>query len=221
MTWIVGAPTMFGYSFGISDVRVTLGDGDEVDCLQKVHAIGRHIAAGFAGSVRIGFAMVDELGRLTDYNDPRIACDPEAVRQQWPGCARAVFDRFGPEDQAGQCHLMLFMVHPLEHGGNPNWPRLSVYIFRSPEFEPEIITTNMLGSIGSGSAYEPCREVIESFGTPEFKRQEISIQGEVGTQGGMASILGSTLTGDLKDVQPRGVSAHLHYCCVYRGQTII
>jgi hypothetical protein len=116
---------------------------------------------------------------------------------------------------------MLFMAHPLEHDGNPSWPRSSVVVFRSPAFEAETVTTNMLGSIGCGIAYEPCRQIIESFGAADFKRREIYMQGEVGTQGGMASILGSTLTGILKDVQPRGVSAHLHYCWVYRGQTII
>ena len=212
---------MFGYSFGISDVRVTLGDGSEIDCLQKIYQIGRHIAAGFAGSVKIGFAMIDELRRLSDFEDPLIACDPDAVLQQWPIAARAVFGGFGPEEQAGHSHLMLLMIHPLAHGGNPNWPQSSVCVFRSPDFEPEIVTTNMLGSIGSGIAYEPCREIIESFGAADFKRREIYMKGEMGTQGGMASIIGSTLTGILKDVQPRGVSAHLHYCWVYRGRTII
>ena len=212
---------MFGYSFGISDVRVTLGNGSEVDCLQKIYPIGRHIAAGFAGSVRIGFAMIDELRRLSNFENSRIACDPDAVLQQWPAAARAVFSRFAPEEQEGHCHLMLLMVHPLAHGGNPSWPQSSVCVFRSPEFEPEIVTTNMLGSIGSGIAYDPCREIIESFGAADFKRREIYMKGEMGTQGGMASIIGSTLTGILKDVQPRGVSAHLHYCWVYRGQTII
>jgi hypothetical protein len=43
-----------GYGFGISDVRVTLGDGTEADCLQKLYPIGRYLAAGFAGSVAIG-----------------------------------------------------------------------------------------------------------------------------------------------------------------------
>ena len=71
------------------------------------------------------------------------------------------------------------------------------------------------------SPTKPCREIIESFGTADFKRREIYTQGEMGTQGGMASIIGSTLTGILKDIQPRGVSAHLHYCWVYRSQTII
>ncbi|WP_260736442.1 hypothetical protein [Tunturiibacter lichenicola] len=57
MTWVVGIPTTFGYAFGISDVRVTLGDKTEIDCLQKIYPIGRYVAAAFAGSVKIGFAM--------------------------------------------------------------------------------------------------------------------------------------------------------------------
>jgi hypothetical protein len=47
------------------------------------------------------------------------------------------------------------------------------------------------------------------------------MQGEVGCQGGMASMLGMSLTDILKEVQPRGVSPHMHYCWVYRGRTII
>ena len=82
---------MFGYGFGISDVRVTLGDGTEVDCLQKLYSIGRHVAAGFAGSVIIGFAMIDELRRLAAYEDERMACDPLAIEKQWPDQARRIF----------------------------------------------------------------------------------------------------------------------------------
>ena len=63
MTWVVGTPTMFGYAFGISDVRVTLG-GTEIDCLQKIYPVGRWVAAAFAGSVKIGFAMIDMLSKI-------------------------------------------------------------------------------------------------------------------------------------------------------------
>ncbi len=52
-------PTIFGYSVGVSDIRVTLYDGSERDCLQKIYPIAQSIALGFAGSVRIGFEMVD------------------------------------------------------------------------------------------------------------------------------------------------------------------
>jgi hypothetical protein len=37
----------------------------------------------------------------------------------------------------------------------------------------------------------------------------------------MATLVGNNLTTTLKKVQPKGVSAHLHYCWVYRGRTII
>jgi hypothetical protein len=49
MTWIVGTPCMFGYGFGISDIRVTLSDGSERDCLRgATHVldfirVGEHI----------------------------------------------------------------------------------------------------------------------------------------------------------------------------------
>lgn len=58
MTWIVGMPTMWGYSIGISDIRVTLADDSEHDCLQKIYPIAQSITLGFAGSVRIGFQMI-------------------------------------------------------------------------------------------------------------------------------------------------------------------
>ena len=220
MTWIVGAPTMFGCGFAISDVRVTVGEEYEVDCLQKIYPIGRHLAAGFAGSVAIGFAMIEELRRLSGYKDDRIACDPRAVFEEWPACAREIFSKFGPEEQRGECHLMLIIAHPQEHVGNPAWPRTFVYIFQSPNFRGENVPVHTLGSIGSGNAYAGCRETIESFGA-DRKREELFMKGEMGCQGGMASMLGISLTDILKDVQPRGVSAHLHYCWIYRGRTII
>ena len=54
MTWVVGMPTMFGYGIGISDVRITLADGSERDCLQKIYPVGRFLAMGLAGFVPIG-----------------------------------------------------------------------------------------------------------------------------------------------------------------------
>jgi hypothetical protein len=42
---------------------VTLGDGAEVDCLQKIYPVVRWVAAGFWGSVQIGCALIDSLSR--------------------------------------------------------------------------------------------------------------------------------------------------------------
>jgi hypothetical protein len=47
------------------------------------------------------------------------------------------------------------------------------------------------------------------------------MQGEIGASGGMGSRLGSVLTNVLVQAQPGGISAHLHYCWVYRGRIII
>jgi hypothetical protein len=220
MTWIVGAPTMFGYGFAISDVRVTLQDGSEVDCLQKLFSIGRHLAAGFAGSVMIGFAMIDELRRMADFDDPRMACDPGSIATQWPAQARQIFASFSSEEQKAQCHLMLVCVDPRLDVSVSTIPQSHVYIFKSPQFDLEVVTTQKLGSIGSGLESEECRALIDSFST-NFKRREMFWRGEIGQSGGMASMVGSALTSILKRVAPRGVSTHLNYCWVYRGRTII
>jgi hypothetical protein len=220
VTWIVGTPTICGYGFALSDIRVTLKDGRELDCLQKIYPVGRHLAAGFAGSVGIGFAMMSELRRLTSYKDDRMACDPDAVAAQWPGCAQSIFESFPKEERDLKCHLMLICSHPVAHNGNPAWPRACVMIFKSPDFIVECVPIHQLGSIGSGDAYEPCRSVVNRF-MDDYKFREILMKGESGTQGGMGTMLGINLTTTLKEVQPRGVSPHLHYCWVYRGRTII
>jgi hypothetical protein len=211
---------MFGYGFAISDVRVTLQNGSEVDCLQKIFGVGRHVAAGFAGSVQIGFAMIDEFRRLADICDERIACDPQSIAADTPGQARRIFATFPPEEQKNKCHLMVICVDPQAHVGNPHILRSHVYIFKSPDFDVEVIPTHELGSIGSGLESEECQAIVNSFST-DPKRREIFWHGELGQPGGMASVLGSALTGILTKVQPRGVSAHLNYCWVYRGHTII
>lgn len=43
----------------------------------------------------------------------------------------------------------------------------------------------------------------------------------VGNQGGMGTSIGQDLTNLLMRTQPKGISSHLHYCWVYRGQIII
>jgi len=220
MTWIVGTPTMFGYGLGISYVRVTLGDGSEADCLQKIHPVGRWIAAGFAGAVCIGFAMVEELRKLAYLEDERLACDPLLVAQEWPNYARQVFAKFPPDARGNGCHLMLISTHPRDHTGNPLWARSYVHIFRFPGFQPEMIPVHTLGSIGCGTSYPPCRAAVEAFSS-DPKRRALFVQGEVGMQGGMPTILGFNLTQLLLRTQPGGISSHLHYCWVYRGEIII
>jgi len=98
---------MFGYGIGISDVRVTLGDSTEHDCLQKIYPVGRFIAMGFAGSVRIGFAMIETLAALLYHEDQSMSWDPDAVAEWWPDDARQVFSQFDGAERMHHSHLMM------------------------------------------------------------------------------------------------------------------
>lgn len=220
MTWIVGMPGMFGYGIGISDIRVTLSNGTERDCLQKIYKVGDFIAAGFAGSVAIGFGMIDRLRELLLSDDPTRAWDPKAIADWWPEDAREVFNSFPDEERNLASHVILIGAHPSEHNGNPNWPTNYVFIFRSPDFEAIPVTPPALGAIGCGSQFGPCRAAVESLSTDHETRFNL-MRGEQGCSGGMGTMLGFTLTRTLQETRPRGVSPYLHCCWVYRGKVVI
>jgi ATP-dependent protease HslVU (ClpYQ) peptidase subunit len=55
---------MFDYGAMMSDVRVTFSDGSERDLVQKAYSVGPYILAGFAGSVKIGFQLIESLARF-------------------------------------------------------------------------------------------------------------------------------------------------------------
>lgn len=211
---------MIGYGLAISDVRVTLGDGSEVDCLQKIYPVGKFIAGGFAGSVRIGFAMLETLTALLYTDNEEGAWDPTAVAQWWPQDARQVFAQFPEEERSGQCHLMLVSTHPSENCGESPWARSHVHIFKSPDFEPVIVPVRRFGHIGCGVSVKPCNDAVESLSN-DHAFFTVMMQGEVNNPGGMGSMIGYHLTGILKGTLPSGISSYLHYCWVYRGKIII
>jgi hypothetical protein len=219
MTWIVGTTTVFGYGIGISDIRVTLGDGSERDCLQKIYKVGNFIAAGFAGSVAIGFGMIDKLTELLAC-DPAHAWDPTAIAQWWPQDAREVFGAFPQSERDLQSHIILIGTHPTEHTGIPGWARNYVYTFCSPNFDAVNAPPPEVTAIGCGTQFEPCRTAIESLSKDHQARFNM-MQGEVGCLGGMANLLAFHLTLLLQKSQPNGISSHLHCCWVYRGRVVI
>jgi hypothetical protein len=163
--------------------------------------------------------MIEELKRFLHVESEGAAWDPAVLEQEWPDYARKVFDGF-PVERGHGCDLMLISTHPEEHTGNPSWPRSYVHICRSPEFQADKVPVHKLGSIGSGNDYEPCRKAIERFSN-DLDSQDLLIKGEIGSSGGMGTMLGYNLTQLLMQAQPGGISSHLHYCWVYRGQIVI
>jgi len=199
---------------------VTLGDGSERDCLQKIYPVGRFIAMGFAGSVRIGFAMLEVLSSLLGAAKEDEMWDPVAVAQWWPEDARRVFEGFSLEEKIGQSHLMIVSAFPDLENEDAPWPRAYVHIFKSPDFQAISIPVHKLGAIGCGTAIEPCQSAVDELSN-DHKRMFMVMKGETGCPGGMANMLGINLTKVLQRTQPRGISSHLHYCWVYCKKVII
>ncbi len=64
MTWIIGGNTVSGYCYAFSDIQVSWGNGFSLDCLQKFYQLSDNIGAGFAGSVSLGFKMLNNLSEF-------------------------------------------------------------------------------------------------------------------------------------------------------------
>jgi len=221
MTWVIGTPIIFGYGFALSDIRVTLANGEELDCLQKIYPVGQFVAAGFAGSVRIGFAMLETLSALLNVPEAKGgAWDPVAVAEWWQADAQGVFSKFPACERALQSHLLLVGVSPTENNGDAPWPKAYVYIFRSPDFKAEAVPYPRVGAIGSGNFVQECRELVENLST-NWKASTQLMRGEVGSPGGTGQMLGWSATTVLKKIRPNGISSHLHYCWVFRGRVVI
>jgi hypothetical protein len=219
MTWIVGTATPFGYSFALSDTRVSWGNGRYLDCLQKIYPVARYIAVGFAGSVRIGFNIVEALKSSLYLADETLAWNPPELVAQLPTLLRKMFQDAAAEEQVNQSHIMLLSTHPTEPDGSP-WARAYLHILRSPDFSPEEIAPHQLGTIGCHTLSQDCVEAINRFST-DPKSHEVLMQGEVGPRGGLGSRLGMMLTPIIEKALPQGISPHLHECWVYRGKIVI
>jgi hypothetical protein len=143
MTCVIGATSIFGYGAMMSDVRVTFSDGSERDLAQKAYPVGRFIVAGFAGSVQIGFQMLESLTKCLVPPDAARpgAWHPEWVAEHWKPVASKVFASAPPAEQALRCQILLVGVsHKIdpEAAANPRavqMPPACIIRFSSPDFD--------------------------------------------------------------------------------------
>jgi hypothetical protein len=213
MTWIVGAAAALGYAVGISDIRVTFSDGSEQDCLQKIYPIARFVAAGFAGSVRIGFTILSGLAYLMRDAPPDRAFFPQSVADCLSPLARDIFQSQSPEERALHSHLMLLGAHPTEDVGIPGYSRCSVHILKSPDFMPIATRIGEVVSIGSGSVYPSYRETLAEFSSNPMLLLQMERTGRGASTVWLRLAVHQTV---VKNPVP-GISPHAHICLVYRG----
>jgi hypothetical protein len=213
MTWVVGAASTLGYAIGLSDVCVTFNDGSTRDCLRKIHLVSQFVALGFAGSVSIGFSILDEVHRWLEPISPDSAWIPNEVAALFHEPAENVWSKAGPSEQALGSHLMMVAVHPTEDT-LPGYGRGSIHIFRSPNFEAETINLGKVVSIGSGSSVERYAKSLEGLSADPLAL----LRGEEMNHKGGHWLIQQVVTDSVVKSPVEGVSSHFHVCVIRRNE---
>ena len=154
MTWVVGATSIYGYGALYADVQVTFESGVTRDLVQKSHPISNFIAAGFSGSVRVGFALLQSLADCTKLPDEALetqAWDPVWVAtHQWAPAARSVFKAAPYKERDLGASVLLLGASPTENTGLG--AKMFLVRFAAPDFKPGIMARFIMScSIGSGA----------------------------------------------------------------------
>jgi hypothetical protein len=159
MTWVVGAASMRGIAFLVADVRVVWGDGRSAEAIEKVHRVGNHVIAGFAGSVRLGFALIERLKVELGALDANEAWDLEMIgRTRLPRVLRNAYDRSNPSNVERKLGVQLLIgaVDGQLKAGLPEavaiaFAKSRMCKIQSPTFRVEWATPERGMTIGSGA----------------------------------------------------------------------
>ena len=211
MTWVIGRAGPFGYAVGISDIRVTLGDGTEYDCLQKIYKIGSQLVLGFAGSVAIGLEIVNQLSEALHTTKEGMAWNPIIVAENLPKGTRELYDSFPSNQKALGCQLILLAAHPAKNDGPAPGARCYVYTFSAPEFRPILADQAQIVSIGSGAQVESYKKALGKL-EKDFEIFKL----ETHMFGGAALGLMTSISSEIRKIPVYGISNHVHVCIVGR-----
>ena len=220
MTWVIGATfPLGGYGLLVSDVQVTLQNGTRLDVIRKIHDVGPVLVMGFAGSVRIGFEMVESLrsALAVPQDEEEGAFIPVDVAEAWAPVAAHVFAHAAAEERALGCHLLLVGVHPTEDV-IPGRARAYVVRMASPSFRPGFAPQRMFSvlSIGSGAQVREYRGFTrELLGRPN----QGVLQAAIGPFERWGQTVAQMLGMGIGLHPAPGVSPHLHFAQVRRWES--
>jgi hypothetical protein len=220
MTWIIGSPTPFGYVMGLSDIQVTWGtNGPRHDCLRKVYEVAPFVAAGFAGSVSLGFRLLEDLVQfLSPPPEPGECWIPRWVALKWCRRARRIYEnRPDVERQLGSS-IILMGVRPTDNSGCINGGHPDVIILSAKHgFAPEFFDLGAIGSIGSGNNVELYMNELKALQLNFWP----NMHAEIGQPGGMGRAWVSSLSRLLLGNPAPGISPYLHHILVWRDRVQI
>jgi hypothetical protein len=198
MTWVIGSPTSFGYAMGLADVQVSWGKtGPFHDCLRKVYEVAPFIAAGFSGSVRLGFDLLKDLAHfLSPLPDPGESWIPRWVALKWHRRARHLFRNASESERRLGSSIILMGVRPQDSSGCLGGGRPDVIVLsHRRDFEPKYVGLEHVDSIGSGNNVELYMETLRALQSSPLPR----MQTEVGCPGGMGHFWAHSLARVLRE----------------------
>jgi hypothetical protein len=214
MTWVIGASSVFGFGTMISDVAVRFADGSTADLVQKTHVVSYSIAAGFAGSVKIGFALIGRLKLALPVQDPDGAYRPEVVAKEFAPMAARIFSEAEPEERRPGCHVLLVGVSPVELvGRSRNLRRAYVIRLASPTFEPGIAGRQpAVLHIGTGSKLPALKAMLRTeLGFQSVRRDALGAEFT-------ATVFASNIGKTIAKAEGSGLSPHVHVATVRIGE---
>jgi hypothetical protein len=218
MTWVIGASSIFGAGALISDTRVQLADGTTAELLQKAYFVGNYIAAGFAGSVRIGFKLINSLAEglaVPEGVGPR-PWDLRLVARQWAPTARRIFSDAADEEKQLGSQLLLVGASPAGHAGSP-FPRIDIARLAAPEFSPRFSSGLSVRHVGSGARVAAYKRSLR----PLFRLSSRIHRAHVAGVPEWARQLAFSVTVSARDQAHQGISDHLHVIGVRLGDMSI
>jgi hypothetical protein len=220
MTWVIGGSSIFGTGALISDTRVRFQDGTTAEFLQKAYPVGNYIAVGFAGSVRIGFALVKSLQTamvVPDGTGPH-AWDPRAVASHWRATAQQIFHDAPIDERSLGSQVLLVGPQPTEHMGTPGFPRMEIARATSPDFTPRFSKPGLVvRHIGSGGSVSEYKRAIR----PLFRLSSGIHQAHIAGIHEWARQLAFSVTIAVRDYPNHGISEHFHVVAVRLGVTAV
>lgn len=212
MTWVIATSLHFPiYGCLFSDVQVTLHDGTTRDVLRKAYPLDPNAAAGFAGSVQIGFALLESLRALLLSTDAAAVHDKGRgswVAKHWPVIASRVFASSPAEERRlGAEVIAAFVADYTYIGKRSARPNFYAFKAKAPHFKPMIVTAPFKPlSIGSGADIPHFMRAIH--GLTDWK--STAAQAEIRQRFGWASFAAFSLSVTSEDSPVHGVSEHFN-----------
>jgi hypothetical protein len=164
VSWVIGASSILGTGALVSDTRVRFADGTAAELLRKAYVVGNYIAAGFAGSVQIGFQMIASLADALAVPKELAgnSWDLRLVAPQWAPAAQRIFQQAPEAEQSLGCQLVLVGASPAGQSGSP-FPRIDVARLAAPEFTPRFSSGLSIRHVGRGDRIVQYRRSVRSL----------------------------------------------------------